>query len=100
MRLSVLLLGVMILAGCADPAWHVGRPILWQAVPDAEKLTRETFECARDAKLMVPGTAGLAAETGGLVAPKDIVASLNVPQRRVFIQCMEAKGYQRAAEAR
>jgi hypothetical protein len=112
MRLGVLLLGVVMLAGCADPVWHVGRPIAWQPVPDGQKLKQETFDCARDSKLMAAGTAsgvyGGESGIGGLVAgmlgvgtdTKDVVASLTVPQRRFFIQCMEAKGYQRVDEPR
>jgi hypothetical protein len=99
MKLVLILpfLAVVMFAGCAE-YMEVGRPIAWQEAPDPSRFDQETFDCARDAKTMMPGT--LPGVFGGpidaLIWKRDAVASLTAPQRRLYIQCMEAKGYRRA----
>ncbi|HEV8642382.1 MAG TPA: hypothetical protein VGV13_14900 [Methylomirabilota bacterium] len=81
MRSLMLLLAVVVLAGCAEP-------IRWTkdgALVEAD-VQREDFECMQAAREATPRAVYPATHPGGLT----------LPGRHIYIRCMETKGYRRA----
>jgi hypothetical protein len=80
MRLLMLLLLAVILAGCAEP-------FRWTKDGFVQTdFQREEFECMQAARTSNPSA----------VWPASQAQYLTVPARAIYIKCMETKGYRRA----
>lgn len=72
---ALILAASLLLAGCA---------VQWKSAPEGANFKRDNFECARDAQAFRNPTAR------GFNALADDVSS-----RRMYIECMEGRGYAR-----